>query len=72
MQVFESTYLFAVASLHQLSRDLAKPNFVPTDAQKVILEQALQLLDLELGFQFAEHPDFAVAFDEWLAQRDEQ
>lgn len=72
MQVFGSTYLFAVASLHQLSRDLAKPNFVPTDAQKVILEQALRLLDLELGFQTAEHPDFTVAFNQWLALGDKQ
>ncbi|WP_310589395.1 hypothetical protein [Fibrivirga algicola] len=72
MQVSEPTYLFTIASLHQLSRDLAKSNFVPTDAQKVILERALQLLDLEIGFQISEHPDFSVTLNQWLALRDEK
>lgn len=66
MLVSESTYLFTVASLHQLSRDLANPNFVPTAAQKLILEQALRFLDLELSFQAVEHPDFVASFNQWL------
>lgn len=61
-----STYLFKVDSLHQLSCDLAEPNFVPTIAQKLIFEQALRLLDLELNFQAAEHPDVSETLNHWL------
>lgn len=69
MSVSESTYLFTVASLHQLSRDLATPNFAPTAAQKIILEQALRLLDLELRFQAADYPEFVANFNQWLDLR---
>ena len=66
MLISGSSYSFTVASLGQLSQDLATPNFVPTAAQKVIIEQALRLFDLELSFQAIEHPDFPPAFDRWL------
>lgn len=64
MLVSESTYSFTVAAFHQLSLDLATPNFTPTAAQKIILEQALRLLDLELSFQAVEHPDFVASFNQ--------
>ena len=66
MLVSGSTYSYSVAALHQLSLDLATPNFAPTASQKVILEQALRHLDLELSFQAGEHPEFAVALNQWL------
>lgn len=66
MLVSGSTYSFTVAALHQLSRDMATPNFAPTAAQKIILEQALRHLDLELSFQAAEHPDLMSHFNQWL------
>lgn len=67
MILTESTYPFSVACLDQLSRELATPNFTPTNAQKVILNQALRLLDLELGFKAAEHPDLVASINELLA-----
>lgn len=66
MLVSESTYVFTATSLHQLSRDLATPNFAPTAAQKIILEQALRLLDLELSFQAADYPELVANFNQWL------
>lgn len=66
MVVSGSNYLFTVAALHQLSRDLATPDFVPTAAQKVVFEQALRLLDLELSLQAVEHPDFVANFNQLL------
>lgn len=67
MILTESTYLFSSACLNQLARDLATPNFAPTNAQKVIFDQALRLLDLELSFRAAEHPDLVANIDQWLA-----
>ncbi|MEZ0487659.1 hypothetical protein [Fibrella aquatica] len=67
MHVSGSTYLFTVASLRQLSHDMDTPSFAPTAAQKVIFEQALRILDLELSLQAAENPDLLIAYDRWLA-----
>lgn len=67
MILTESTYPFSVACFKQLSRELATPNFTPTNAQKVILNQALRLLDLELSFKAAEHPHLVASIEESLA-----
>ena len=57
MLATETTYLYSTPGLNQLSHELSTPNFVPTDVQKVIIEQALRRLDLELSFQAAKHPE---------------
>lgn len=63
----ESTYLFSLACLNQLSRELATPDFTPTNAQKVIIHQALCLLDLELSFKVTEYPDLEAGINQKLA-----
>ena len=62
----ESTYQFSFACLNHLARELAAPNFIATDAQKVVLDQALRLLDLELSFQAAEHSDLVENINQWF------
>lgn len=59
MLATELPYLFSIPVLNQLFHDLSTPDFVPTNVQKVILQQALRCLDLELSFQAAEHPELA-------------
>ena len=59
MLITESTYSFSFPVLHQLSQELSTSDFMPTEEQKLILRQALRLLDLELSHQVAEHPDLA-------------
>ncbi|GAB2530648.1 hypothetical protein GCM10027085_21840 [Spirosoma aerophilum] len=66
MHVSESTYTFFMSSLSQLSHDIARPDFAPTDSQKIILEQAIRLLDLEVSFQVTEHPEYLQLVDQWL------
>ena len=66
MHVSESTYMFSISSLSQLSHDIARPNFAPTASQKIILEQAIRLLDLEVSFQVTKHPEYLQLIDQWL------
>lgn len=66
MSVTESTDVFSIACLNQLAFDLATPGFVPNKAQKVIFNQALRLLDLELSYQAAEDPELVRRLDQWL------
>jgi hypothetical protein len=68
MLIYESADLFSFPSLHQLSRVLVTPEFVPTDAQKAVLSLALKLLDLELSHQASEHPEFGARISSWLEE----
>lgn len=68
MLATESTYLFSIPGLNQLSQELSTPDFVPTDAQKVILEQALRHLDLELTFQADEQPELVEQLNHCLKE----
>lgn len=66
MLATKSTYLFSIPSLNQLSQELSTPDYVPTDIQKVILQQALRRLDLELTFQSAEYPELVDQLNHYL------
>lgn len=72
MSVTGSSFVYSMPALHQLARDLAVPGFVPNDDQKMILIQALRLLDLELSYQANDHPEVAVTLAHWLNSRGEE
>ncbi len=53
----ELSYLFSLPALATLSQQLTTPDFRPSLVQQLVLQRAVQLLDMELAYQTTEQPE---------------
>lgn len=63
----ELSYLFSLPALATLSQQLTTPDFRPSLVQQLVLQRAVQLLDMELTYQTTEQPELLNIIDHLIS-----